>query len=104
MTVKELNEKDFDEFIASGNAVVDFWAEWCGPCKMMSPEFDKASKNMKEVKFGKVNVDGNQELAGRFQVMSIPTVLFFKDKEQVERVSGALSASEIEERANKAYG
>lgn len=96
MTEKELTQDTFDEFIAGGKAVVDFWAPWCGPCKMMAPEFEKASEKISDVKFGKVNVDENQELAQRFQVMSIPTTILFKDKEQVDRKSGAMSEADIE--------
>ena len=94
--IEELDEGNFDEFISNGNVIVDFWAEWCGPCKMMGPQFDEASKEIKDVKFGKVDVENNQELASRFQVMSIPTTIFFKDKEQVDRKVGALSKEDIE--------
>ena len=100
----ELNEGNFDEFIASGNAIVDFWAEWCGPCKMLGPEFEAASKEGKDIKFGKLNIDGNQKIAERFQVMSIPTMIFFKDKEQVDRTAGAMSKDDILEKAKKAFG
>ena len=93
--ITELDKKNFDSFISKGNCVIDFWAEWCGPCKIMAPEFEKASKEIKNVKFGKVDVDGNQDLAGRFQVMSIPTTILFKNKEQVDRHSGTLSFKEI---------
>ena len=101
--ISELDEKNFDSFIGKGNSIVDFWASWCGPCKMMEPEFEKASKEIDGVKFGKVNVDGNQELAMRFQVMSIPTTIFFKGKEQVDRVSGAIDFAEIKKRAESGF-
>jgi thioredoxin len=104
MSVKELNKENIDEFISSGNVIVDFSAPWCGPCKIMEPEFEKASETFKEIKFGKVDVDGNQDLAGRFQVMSVPTTIFFKEKEQVDRHSGALSARNIEEKVKKSFG
>ena len=93
--ITELDEKNFDSFISKGNCVIDFWAEWCGPCKIMEPEFEKASKEIKNVKFGKVNVDGNLDLASRFQVMAIPTTIFFKNKEQVDRSTGAISFKDI---------
>ena len=101
--VKKLDEKNFDSFIAKGNCVVDFYADWCGPCKVMGPEFEKAAKKIKGVKFGKVNVDGNQELAGRFQVMSIPTTIFFKDKEQVDRHSGPMNTEQIKKKTDSNF-
>ncbi len=89
--VKELNENNFDDFISEGNAVVDFWAEWCGPCKMIKPVFEEVAGEMKgKVKFGKVNIEDGQELADKFGVLSIPTLIFFKDGEQVEMSSGAM--------------
>jgi thioredoxin 1 len=104
MTVKELSESEFDKYVKEGNSVIDFWAEWCAPCKMLGPEIEKASNNVKNVKFAKVNVDGNQSLAGRFQVFSIPTVIFFKGSRQVDRFSGSMRADEIENRVKKVFG
>tara|TARA_Y100000034_G_C6835507_1_gene377510 strand:+ start:447 stop:755 length:309 start_codon:yes stop_codon:yes gene_type:complete len=101
--IKDLNSEEFDDFIADGNSVVDFYADWCGPCKVMAPEFEKASEELKSVKFGKVNVEGNQELAGRFGVMSIPTTIFFKGKEQVDRHTGALRFEDIKEKVEKEF-
>jgi thioredoxin len=94
--ITEIDSESFDAFIEKGNVVIDFWADWCGPCKMMAPQFEKAAEKIKGVKFGSVDVDKNQELAQRFQVMSIPTTIFFKDKEQVDRQSGAMSEEDIE--------
>jgi len=92
----ELNFKNFDGFVKKGVAIIDFWAEWCGPCKMMEPVFEEVSKSMKgKVSFGKVNIDNNRELAERFQIMSIPTLLVFKDGEQVDRASGVISKEEM---------
>ena len=96
----ELNEKNFDKFIKEGNCIVDYYAFWCGPCKIMEPEFKKAAKEIKNVKFGKVNVDNNYEVAGRFMVVSIPTTIFFKKGEQVHRFSGAVSFEEIKKKVN----
>ncbi|MBS3088576.1 thioredoxin [Candidatus Pacearchaeota archaeon] len=95
--VKNLDSKTFDKFIKSETRVViDFWAEWCGPCQMFGPIFDEVGNEMKDkVVFGKVNVDDGVELAQRFQVMSVPTILFFKDGQQVDRVGGGMSKSEL---------
>lgn len=103
MTIKELKEKDFAAFTSKGNVVVDFWAEWCGPCKMMEPQFKKAAEKLSGVKFAKVNVDEEYELANQFQVMSIPTTIFFKNGDVVERHTGAMSADMIDRKAAEAF-
>ncbi|MBS3071744.1 thioredoxin [Candidatus Pacearchaeota archaeon] len=95
--VLELNLKNFDSTVKKGNSVIDFWAAWCSPCKYLSPIVEELSKEMKDIKFAKVDVDKQNELAQRFEVMSIPTLLFFKDGEQVERVTGAMSKDELQE-------
>ena len=70
--------------------VLDFWAEWCGPCKFMEPLIDELEKELKgKVEFEKINVDENQEKAAQFQVMSIPTYIFMRDNQEVERIIGA---------------
>jgi thioredoxin 1 len=94
--ITELTTDTFDDFIKDDKAVVDFWAPWCGPCKMMIPIFEGAAKELKDkAKFGKVNVDEEGELAQRFQVMSIPTMLFFRDGRQEDRAVGVLPKDEI---------
>lgn len=93
--IRELNSSKFDDFIGKGVSVIDFWASWCGPCRMMNPIFQEAAESVAGAKFGKVNVDESSDLAQRFQVMSIPTLIFLKDGEQVERAVGLLSKEEI---------
>ena len=94
--VTELNSENFDKFIREDKVVVDFGAEWCGPCKMLGPIFEETAKEMKDkAKFGKINVDDNSDLAQRFQVMSIPALIFFRDGQQVERIVGVLSKEEL---------
>jgi thioredoxin 1 len=89
--VKELNGKNFDAFAEKGNVVVDFWAEWCGPCKILKPIFEEVASEMKgKAKFCKVDIEEGQEIAERLGVMSVPTVIFLKDGEQVERFSGII--------------
>lgn len=88
---KELGKKNFDDFISEGDAVIDFWAEWCAPCKILKPIFERVAKEIGgKIKFGKVNIDEGREIAERFGVMSIPTVIFFKDGKMVERFSGCI--------------
>ena len=94
--VLELDSKNFDKFIKEDKVVVDFWAEWCGPCKMMAPIFEESSEELKDkAKFGKVDVDKNSDLAQRFQVMSVPTTIFFRDGQQVDRAVGMLQKSDL---------
>ena len=103
MTIKELDEKNFAGFISKGNVIVDFHAEWCGPCKMMAPHFKKASETLKNIKFAQIDVDGNQNVAGQYDVMSIPTTIFFKDGEVVERHTGAMNFESIKKLADSAF-
>ena len=84
--IKEVNDKNFNEEIANSDSivVVDFWAPWCGPCRMLSPVIEELAKEMgKEVKFAKVNVDENPMISSKYRIASIPTVMVFnKDKVQ----------------------
>jgi len=94
--IKELTNDDFEELTAKGNWAIDFWAEWCGPCKMMAPEFDKAAIELKgKVNFAKVNIDEQPDLAQMFDVMSIPTILILKSGKEVDRVMGAMPKAQI---------
>ena len=92
----DLDKKSFDAFVKKGICVIDFWAAWCGPCKMMEPIFDEVAEEMKgKVNFGRVDVDSNYELAQKFKVMSIPTTIFFKDGEIVDHDVGVVSKKEL---------
>jgi thioredoxin 1 len=96
MAVKELNSGIFDAEIATGTTLVDFWAPWCGPCRMLAPIIEEISESNKAVKFGKVETGSEQELAGKFGVMSIPTLILFKNGEEVDRLIGAYPKEIIE--------
>lgn len=74
---------------AKGTVLVDFWASWCGPCKMIGPIIDQIADERTDIKVGKINVDEEQELAVQFKVMSIPTLLVFKDGKVVNQSLGA---------------
>ena len=97
-----LTEANFEEEIASGVTLVDFWAEWCGPCQMMLPILDELTTTMEgKAKIGKVNVDENPALAAKFRVMSIPTLLVMKDGEVVEQLVWVQQAGALEATLNK---
>lgn len=101
MGVEVIDSKKFNEFISKGTSVVDFYADWCGPCKIMAPAFERASGKVKEVKFAKLNVDGNQDVAMKYGVLSIPTTIVFKNGNVKDMHTGALSESEILKLAEK---
>ena len=75
----EINQHNFSEFTASGVVLIDFWAPWCGPCRMQLPVLDQVARQLPDVKIGKVNVDENPDLAARFGVNTIPYLIIFKD-------------------------
>ena len=89
MAAMQLSGKDFEEKIKTGVVMVDFWATWCGPCRMAGPVVDELAKEYEgKVVVGKVDVDGEPELAGKYGVMSIPTVILFKDGAEIGRQVG----------------
>lgn len=94
----ELTTVNFDEIIVNSDipVVVDFWAPWCGPCRMMAPNFEKSAKNFPlKALFAKVNTENEQQLGGRFGIRSIPTIIVFKGGKEVHRVSGALDEATL---------
>ena len=96
--VLTLTDQTFDEEIKGADqpVLVDFWAEWCGPCKMIAPVLDEiASDNVGKLRIGKINIDENLELARRFDVMSIPTLILFKDGEPQLRIIGAKGKGQL---------
>ena len=87
--IKTLNNKNFKVITGKGLVLVDFWAAWCGPCKMLSPIINEVAEEAGDsATIAKLNVDHNQEIAGRFKVRSIPTVILFKDGKEINRYVG----------------
>ena len=98
MNVLILEENNFEEEVlkANGKILVDFYADWCGPCKMMAPIIEEIAEDVKEtVKVGKVNVDNNQELAIKYDVMSIPTIMIFENGKAIKTFIGVTDKQEI---------
>jgi len=96
--IKNCNENDFEDEVLKSNlpVIVDFWAEWCGPCKMLTPILEELSDEMKnEINVIKVNLDENQDLAMKYSIRSIPTLLLFKEGNLVDTKVGLLPKSEI---------
>jgi len=101
--VEKVTDESFELFISSNPAVVvDCYADWCGPCKMMSPVIDALSEEYKgKIVFGKFNVDENRAISAKYNIMSIPTLFIFKDKTLVETVVGAVSKEQLKEKLGK---
>ena len=103
--VPEFTSQNFDEAVAQGITLIDFWAEWCGPCKMIAPMIDElATEYDGKAKVGKINIDNEPDLAVRFNVNSIPTLLIIKDGEEAKRFIGVTSKSDVAAALDRAGG
>ena len=100
--VKEITDETFDEFVSNNDmVVVDCWAAWCGPCRFLSPVVEELSTENADIAFGKLDVDRNMKVAMKYGIMSIPTLLYFKGGNLVNKTIGALPKKSLEETLDK---
>ena len=99
MAIIELTKENFQAEITKSDkpVLVDFWAVWCGPCQMMAPILHELEAEMPDVQIGKVNVDEQMDLARQFRVVSIPTLIIFKNGQEVQRMVGVTSKEELKD-------
>ena len=97
MSILKITNKNFEEEVLNSDkpVIIDFYADWCGPCKMMSPIIDSIAEEKQELKVGKVNVDESQELAVKYNIMSIPTIIIFKNGNEHKKFVGVTSKENI---------
>ena len=95
----ELNEQNFSQFVTHSDLpiLIDLWAGWCGPCKMMAPHFAEVAKNNPHVVFAKIDTEANPRLSSAFNIRSIPTLVLMNKTTEVARISGALRANQLQE-------
>jgi thioredoxin 1 len=103
MAVVELTKDNFEEVVTNNSfVIVDFWAPWCGPCRSFAPTYDKVSGDHPDIVFAKVNTEEEREIAGHFQIRSIPTLMIFREKIIIFSEAGALPGSAFRELVKKA--
>jgi len=103
MAVQELTKENFEQVVTgSPTVIVDYWAPWCGPCRAFAPTFERVSEKHPDIVFAKVNTEDEQEIAGHFQIRSIPTLMIFRDNIIIFSQPGALPEGALEQVIGKA--
>ena len=95
MAVHNITDETYSKETSKGLVLVDFWAEWCGPCKMLAPIIDELSNELNNVKFTKLNIDENQDIASELNITAIPTLVLYKDGVVVDRVTSMMPKAQL---------
>lgn len=94
----ELNNENLNEIIENNSTIIiDFYAKWCGPCRMLEPIFENVSKKHKDMTFIRIDIDKHEEITNKYRIMSVPTIVIIKEKKEVKRNSGFISEEAIED-------
>jgi len=96
-TIEQLTDATFNDTVGDGITVIDFWAAWCGPCRAMAPQFERAAQLRPQYRFAKVDVDAEPELASRYAIRSIPTLMVLRDGQPVAAQAGLIAAESLVE-------
>ena len=97
MAVKHLSDSDFSSVIKKGITIVDFWASWCNPCRMLAPIFEDLSSEYKKVTFAKLNTEEYPEIAANYEVMSIPCLIIFNNGKEIDRITGFMPKDSLKQ-------
>lgn len=95
--------EEFEEFIKEGKVIIDFYANWCGPCKMLAPVLENLDQEVNDLKIGKINVDDLEELAERYAVFSIPTLILIKDGQELKKQVGFMPKDSLKHLIEKTF-